>query len=600
MTADHQLVRPATAIENDRTVVDAAAEDLRSAAEQATTLIGRNRGEALNREQAAAVLEDVVAQLGALEVVARASGASGPPGTRGEAAAEGLQSRLARVDPAAIPGHLAEDATALLLAGLRSACLANDVEAALPLGKAALRVGSHFGLSGQTALAHSDLAAMYGRREFTERAIEHLSAAIGVLEAAGEPVTPTLLNNLGNVYVSNERLDEALGCFERAAVAYLMAGDTFGQGIAISNQGRALQGQRRYREAAAAQVEALLLFRQLGRKAFVATTLAKLGTCYGLLGETETAVGWFETALREYEPPGAASLPFEDEVREAYGRALLDMGRPADALDQLERAERCAACDGNDIVVVDLLKLQADAMAALGRYQDAYARLSLYLRRSAESEGERGKATLDVMLVELESGLAADHELPALTSRVLTEANRALRIQAEKLERISNIDELTQQYNRRYLNQRLEEELRRARGRSRSLSLLLFDVDNFKAINDGYSHLIGDEVLRQVAARLKSNFRHDDVVARWGGEEFAVLLPDTTHQAALVAAEKARAAVAAVDWSLVAAGLKVTVSAGVAATADVTSTETGPALLKLADSRLYQAKKAGRNRIVAG
>src|SRR5690606_1873985 len=158
------------------------------------------------------------------------------------------------------------------------------------------------------------------------------------------------------------------------------------------------------------------------------------------------------------------------------------------------------------------------------------------------------------MLVELESGLAADHELPALTSRVLTEANRTLRLQAEKLERISATDELTQQYNRRYLNQRLTEELRKSRGSDRPLSLILFDVDNFKSINDAFSHLVGDEVLRLVAATLRSTFRHSDVVARWGGEEFGVLLPETAKDGALVVAEKARAAVANADWEAVAGG----------------------------------------------
>src|SRR5690606_4502862 len=144
------------------------------------------------------------------------------------------------------------------------------------------------------------------------------------------------------------------------------------------------------------------------------------------------------------------------------------------------------------------------------------------------------------------------------------------------------------------------EELRKSRGSDRPLSLILFDVDNFKSINDAFSHLVGDEVLRLVAATLRSTFRHSDVVARWGGEEFGVLLPETAKDGALVVAEKARAAVANADWEAVAGGLRVTVSAGVAAAGEVSGPETVQALLKLADRRLYAAKGAGRNRIASG
>lgn len=508
-----------------------------------------------------------------------------------------LAARLARLPIAAIPTAIADVVTELLLVGLRSACMSNDIENALPFGKAALSTADHFQLPGLAARAHSDIASVYGMRQFDERAIEHLRAGIAVLEAAGEAVTPSLLNNLGNVYLSRERLDEALGCFERARDGFAQAGDTFRHGIAAANQGRALVGLRRHREGASALVDALRDFRELGRKAYVGTTLAKLGTCYSEMGEREASIVWFEAALKEF---ATGELPFESEVRQAYGAALLSFGRFERALSELERAEVCSRRDGATLAAFALLREQARALAALGRHEEAYGRLSRYLEQSDNRQAERGESMVSVMLSELESGLAADHELPALTSRVLTEANKALRIQAERLEHISTTDELTEQHNRRFLNRRLEEELRRAKGRDRVLSLILFDVDNFKSINDLYSHLVGDEVLRQVAATLRASFRHSDVVARWGGEEFAVLLPHTGHQPALAVADKARLAVASFDWATIGSGLAVTVSAGVASTSEVTGTDLGPGLLKLADSRLYRAKNAGRNRIAAG
>lgn len=587
---------PALVLAGNASRAAAAAQGLRSAAERAAAALGRFQAEALVREQAEEVLAVVREGLARLET-AVALAASRP--AKGEQESQ-IAARLASLDPAAVPHDLVDDALELLLSGLRAACLVNDLKHALPLGKAALALAEQHARATELARAHSDIATMYGRRDFNERAIEHLSAAIGVLEAAGEPVTPTLINNLGNVYVSNDRLDEALGCFERAASAYAEQGDEFREGIAVANQGRALIGQRRLREAAAALVQGLGIFRKLERRPYVAATLAKLGTCYSRLGEYEATITWFEAALAEIGEAGVGTMPFEDEVYEAYGRALLLMDRPEEALDYLERAAECANRDGVHPAAADMLKLQAEALAILGRYEDAYHRLIQYLEASAVLAGERGEALLGVMLVELESGLAPDHELPAITSRVLTEANRALRLQAEKLERISATDELTQQYNRRYLNQRLGEELRKIRGSDRPLSLILFDVDNFKSINDGYSHLIGDEVLRRVAATLRATFRRADVVARWGGEEFAVLLPDTAQAGALIVAEKARSAIAEFRWDEVATGLGVTVSAGIATASEVSDLDTVQGLLKLADRRLYQAKSAGRNRIASG
>src|SRR5690606_13497664 len=232
-------------------------------------------------------------------------------------------------------------------------------------------------------------------------------------------------------------------------------------------------------------------------------------------------------------------------------------------------------------------------------YREAYEQLVRHLDLTEQLDRERGAVILEVMLVELEAGLAKDHELQALTTRVLSEANKSLRDQAERLERISSTDELTELFNRRYLNRRLREEIARAASQGGEVSLILFDVDSFKAVNDRHSHLIGDKVLKKVASVLKGTVRRSDAVARWGGEEFAVLLPGTDKDAALLVAEKARTAVAAADWSSLAPALPITVSAGVATASEVATDVEGMGMLKLADRRLYRAKHAGRNRTTA-
>ncbi|MEQ8639446.1 MAG: PleD family two-component system response regulator [Alphaproteobacteria bacterium] len=159
-------------------------------------------------------------------------------------------------------------------------------------------------------------------------------------------------------------------------------------------------------------------------------------------------------------------------------------------------------------------------------------------------------------------------------------------------------DELTGVYNRRYLATHLNAVVGRMRDAGKPLSLLMLDIDHFKATNDRYGHLAGDQVLAEVADRVTSSLRGFDTVARFGGEEFVVVMPDTAAEPAFMVAERLRRRVA--DKPVVLAdgeAVSVAISIGVA-TAPL-SNATGESLLELADTALYQAKAAGRNRTVA-
>ncbi|MDT8438430.1 MAG: diguanylate cyclase [Wenzhouxiangellaceae bacterium] len=160
---------------------------------------------------------------------------------------------------------------------------------------------------------------------------------------------------------------------------------------------------------------------------------------------------------------------------------------------------------------------------------------------------------------------------------------------------LSLTDPLTRLRNRREFDDQLERELSRARRRSTPTALLLLDLDRFKSINDRFGHLVGDEVLVQVAEIVGSVVRREDVAARVGGEEFAVLMPSTDFADAHRAAERLRALVE--DWQFAADGsYSVTVSVGIAIcrTGDTSARE----LYARADEALYAAKRAGRNRVL--
>jgi len=175
---------------------------------------------------------------------------------------------------------------------------------------------------------------------------------------------------------------------------------------------------------------------------------------------------------------------------------------------------------------------------------------------------------------------------------------RKIEEQRVELMRLATIDELTGLYNRRFFLKRLGDEIDRAVRYESPLSLLILDVDHFKAVNDTYGHLVGDEVLAALAELIRATFRRTDVAARYGGEEFCALLPQTERTGAEHVAERLRQASAVQPIQLQDGGrLSVTCSVGLAVLGE--DGGDGSSLLKVADARLYRAKAAGRNRVLS-
>jgi diguanylate cyclase (GGDEF)-like protein len=159
-------------------------------------------------------------------------------------------------------------------------------------------------------------------------------------------------------------------------------------------------------------------------------------------------------------------------------------------------------------------------------------------------------------------------------------------------------DTLTKAHNRRYFIERIGSEIAYARRHSTPLSLVLFDLDHFKRINDGHGHLAGDAVLREVAGLVARMIRLEDVFARFGGEEFVVLTRGIEHEGAGRFSERLRAAIEKLEIAAEGAEHKVTISAGYATVSELPPAErNAEALIRLADERLYTAKTSGRNRI---
>jgi two-component system cell cycle response regulator len=296
--------------------------------------------------------------------------------------------------------------------------------------------------------------------------------------------------------------------------------------------------------------------------------------------------------LVERRQPGRSAVPTLDAITNHIARAV-------DALDRLANRTR-AEIDKAGAAV------EAARRAALATTGMAFA-LALAISLIAGSLLARSVLRMMRALAECSARLADGDlscRLPVTRSDELGQVARAFNAMAERIQEVQQAlqdlathDSLTGLLNRRAFEQRLSEELERSRRYRHACAVMIIDADHFKRINDVYGHPVGDEVLRALAARIRTHIRPTDRAGRYGGEEFAVLLPETATAEAVEVAERIRAGVAHAPLAVVDdTPVGITVSVGVAAYPQDGASE--DALIEAADRLLYSGKEAGRDRVV--
>ncbi len=258
------------------------------------------------------------------------------------------------------------------------------------------------------------------------------------------------------------------------------------------------------------------------------------------------------------------------------------------------------AQERTDVLLVSLLSKSFDPLKLCAHFKtnDVTRAVSILLICDPL---ERAKAVKGLEIGASDM-IMAPVDTQELLARVRTQTRRTryVEILRERVDRgleLSVIDQLTGLYNRRYMNNQLQQFMHRAVMGGKPLSVVMLDIDHFKPINDTHGHQAGDEVLQELADRLRHNIRPMDIACRPGGEEFLVILPETPGELACAAAERVRRAIAADSFSVLSDTLQVsvTVSAGVASLQG--PNDTMAELIARADSALYQAKSGGRNRV---
>jgi diguanylate cyclase (GGDEF)-like protein len=549
---------------------------------------------------------------------------------KGTAALAGARA-LVPACPGGIAMVLGGIATNLHMLGRSTEALAHYDEALETLGEG--------GTPTQRAFLHRGIGVVQVELEDFESALRHYLVALGISDAAGEGIeSAKTAANIGIVYTSLGDFPKARDYYQRALAAFEAADWKPGIAGALVNLGAvaAKVGQQALDagDAAAARREhqalkdynerAEALFQELGNHRGVAYAASNIGLALDRLGQPELA-------LAEHQ----RSLALRREVGDVFGtiNSLLSLAATQRTLGHYEAAQ-AALDEAGKLVQPEAMNLlkdiahqrvllaeargdyraalaaerDASAMAAQIADKDQLARITalqdrfdadkaarqIDLLRSEAQVGEltiqrqRLATRLSVLIAVLAVGL-----LLVLLSRV-----RVGQRSTRKLAVAARTDYLTGLPNRRHLFELMEGEVARVARGGPPFCVLMADLDDFKRINDQHGHEIGDAVLCEVARRLREAVRRQDVVARWGGEEFLLLLPDTTEAGALALANALRERIASEPVAFAEDAEPVSLSL----TMGFCVCRAGIALddcIRAADAALYEGKRAGKNRVVA-
>jgi diguanylate cyclase (GGDEF)-like protein len=478
-----------------------------------------------------------------------------------------------------------------------------DFQKAVELALCGLHLAETIGYSAAESSSYNALGNAYDRLGDYLSAIQAHQQAIRIRQEIGDQYGEACsLNNLGNVYIQLEEWDTAIAQHEKAFIISEIIGYTKQTGVSLGNIALAYQAQNDFSNALLYHYESLEIKNRIGDRQGTANTLGNLGN---LLLETE--------AYAEAEPVLEQALALNREISDRHSEAhcLLGLGKlysqwhdpernpdgPKRFAGYLEAALHLARENGSREVEYLTHEVLAQGYKAVGNFECALQHWEAFYKiRKSLFTAEMAEQTRKLQVqheVEQTKKEAEIHRLRTIElTAALSEADRLREI----AERLAREDVLTGLLTRRYGEERFAEAFLQAQRYRRPLSIVLADVDHFKRINDTFSHQTGDCVLRTVARLFREACRTSDTIARFGGEEFLFVLPETDKSEATAVCERIRASVENFPWSKIAPNLQVTISMGISDDLHVPLHER---MLSAADALLYTAKNSGRNRVCA-
>jgi diguanylate cyclase (GGDEF)-like protein len=444
-----------------------------------------------------------------------------------------------------------------------AACETGDFDLGLRCGVEACELATASGDPGQRAVALNAVGACFERMGDPWQAERLMREALDQARLQAAPYPRLIsLNNLSAV---------TIGAF------HLMRG-----GVDPQEATAALQRSADYAR------EALALAQAGGDPFFLVFVEGNLGEALLHLGQLDAAEALLHSALARAEAHDHAAQIWR--IRCSLAEGLIERGRHAQAREGLLELWARDAATVPQATLIRLHQALYRAHRSLGQVAEAldHHERAEILQRQRAARQLRAQSRLLVTRVEAEQ-----NRLQAERARleVLTERARAAELALH-----ASQDALTGLGNRRYLDQHLPALLQQAQERQQDLALAIVDLDHFKQVNDQHGHRVGDQVLVQLAQMLRESTRSGDLIARIGGEEFLLALPQTDLARATEVCERLRDSVQAHAWQTLAGGLTVTISIGLSQAPPYDASD----LFDHADRALYRAKQAGRNRVRAG
>jgi diguanylate cyclase (GGDEF)-like protein len=400
------------------------------------------------------------------------------------------------------------------------------------------------------------------------------------------------LNNIAHLFLEQDKSAEALE-YLRKSLALRSDDDPHTYGIVLTNIARAYRGLGDLEQALHSGLEGLKVMESLRDTASASYTLNELGNIHFLLGKYSESEEYFLRGLAIMRQVG--DRKGEAETSLLFAKLLKAQAQPDTAIEVLSTALSIAKDIGAQSEIAEAHLALATLYQLKTEFGKAYEHLNNHLSVKDAVSNDMSVKRFEALRVKFETEQTEkEKEIYRLRTVELADANAKLEQLSQELFKQANEDPLTGLYNRRRLEQELARELERARRSEGKLSTMICDIDNFKQVNDRFSHQIGDFVLQRVAHILKRYVRGADVVARYGGEEFVILFPEASAQEAHMVCERLRERIADAPWHELHENLKITMSMGIC---DDTSLVDGYAMIDQADDKLYEAKRNGKNQV---
>ena len=476
---------------------------------------------------------------------------------------------------------------------------------------------------------YNNVSLIYYTKGEYNRALDYMFKALRLYEGLGDDNGQgVVLNAIGNVHSRLGNPDEARAHFERALALAEKTGHKQLMVGCLVNIGE-IHGKRQEWDQALAYLDrALPIARALGSRDYIYVCLNNIGDVLREKGETKRALDYYLESLQLSEAMNAKPRLAVSYIN--IGRLYFKTGQVAAAESFLLKAfdlareaeERGLQKDAAEVLTA-IYEAKGDFRRAL-EFQRANTSLKeqIFSKENYEkittlqASYEADKRQREIQLLRKEGKIkelevkrqklwlavvATGLILVAVVAAVLLRRYRLkVRTSAEltaayaRMEELAKLDELTALYNRRSATERIEIEMARTGRTSRPFAIVMVDVDDFKAINDERGHESGDEVLRRLAELLRRHVRSQDVVARWGGDEFLLILPETSREGAMVLAEKLRRSVAA-EAEGGGCDVRFTVTLGISVYDKLGAASES---IRGADEALLEGKRAGKNRAV--